>query len=142
LRHSHETWLIAGGAPEIAQARRLGHHLDDRVIETYSHVAPEVEQRLLEGNRTPDPLTASPTGIGESIGPRSFRTTCVRHTTSGLEPVEQHQVERRRAAEPALASYVSGAARVELPSAACRGARSAAIADDRLNCPTSLLVIN
>ncbi|WP_244170711.1 tyrosine-type recombinase/integrase [Amycolatopsis tolypomycina] len=48
LRHSHKTWLISGGAPEIAQARRLGHHLDNRVIETYSHVAPEVEQRLLE----------------------------------------------------------------------------------------------
>ena len=49
LRHSHTTWLIADGVPEIAQARRLGHHLDDRIIETYSHVAPEVEQRLLDG---------------------------------------------------------------------------------------------
>jgi integrase len=48
LRHSHKTWLIAGGAPEIAQARRLGHHLDNRLIETYSDVAPEVEQRLLD----------------------------------------------------------------------------------------------
>lgn len=48
LRHSHKTWLIAGGAPEIAQARRLGHHLDNRVTETYSHVTPEVEQRLLD----------------------------------------------------------------------------------------------
>src|SRR4051812_47263485 len=48
LRHSHKSWLIAGGAPEIAQARRLGHHLDNRVIETYSHVAPEVAQRLLD----------------------------------------------------------------------------------------------
>ncbi|GAB2960579.1 site-specific integrase [Amycolatopsis acidiphila] len=47
LRHSHTTWLIAGGAPEIAQARRLGHHLPNRVVETYSHVAPEVETRLL-----------------------------------------------------------------------------------------------
>ena len=47
LRHSHKTWLIAGGAPEIAQARRLGHHLPNRVVETYSHVAPEVETRLL-----------------------------------------------------------------------------------------------
>jgi integrase len=47
LRHSHKTWLIAGGAPEIAQARRLGHHLHNRVVEVYSHVAPEVEQRLL-----------------------------------------------------------------------------------------------
>jgi hypothetical protein len=35
--------------PEIAQARRLGHHLPDRIVETYSHVAPEVEQRLLDG---------------------------------------------------------------------------------------------
>jgi integrase len=47
LRHSHKTWLIAGGAPEIAQARRLGHHLPNRVVEVYSHVAPEVETRLL-----------------------------------------------------------------------------------------------
>jgi len=39
--------LIAGGAPEIAQARRLGHHLPNRVVEVYSHVAPEVETRLL-----------------------------------------------------------------------------------------------
>jgi integrase len=49
FRHSHKTWLIADGVPEIAQARRLGHHLTDRVVETYSHVAPEVEQRLLDG---------------------------------------------------------------------------------------------
>lgn len=27
LRHSHKTWLIDDGMPEIAQARRLGHHL-------------------------------------------------------------------------------------------------------------------
>ncbi|WP_093940275.1 tyrosine-type recombinase/integrase [Actinoalloteichus hoggarensis] len=47
LRHSHKTWMIADGIPEIAQARRLGHHLDNRIIEAYSHVAPEVEQRLL-----------------------------------------------------------------------------------------------
>ncbi len=40
LRHSHKTWLIAGGAAEIAQARRLGHHLPSRVVEVYSHVAP------------------------------------------------------------------------------------------------------
>lgn len=33
--------MIADGIPEIAQARRL----DNRIIETYSHVAPEVEKR-------------------------------------------------------------------------------------------------
>jgi integrase len=47
LRHSHKTWLIASNTPEIAQARRLGHHLHNRVVEVYSHVAPEVEQRLI-----------------------------------------------------------------------------------------------
>ena len=48
LRHSHKTWLIADGIPEIAQARRLGHHLSNRLVETYSHVAPEIEHRLLK----------------------------------------------------------------------------------------------
>jgi integrase len=46
LRHSHKTWLIAAGIPEIAQARRLGHRLDKRVAEVYSHVADEIEARI------------------------------------------------------------------------------------------------
>lgn len=48
LRHSHKTWLIDAGIPEIAQARRLGHTLDNDIQELYSHVAPNVEQRLLD----------------------------------------------------------------------------------------------
>jgi integrase len=48
LRHSHKTWMIADGIPEVAQSRRLGHILGDRIQETYSHVATEVEHRLLE----------------------------------------------------------------------------------------------
>jgi hypothetical protein len=39
--------MIADGVPEGAQARRLGHILGDRIQETYSHVAAEVEARLL-----------------------------------------------------------------------------------------------
>jgi hypothetical protein len=39
---------FADGIPETAQARRLGHRLDNRIVETYSHVAPEVEQRLIQ----------------------------------------------------------------------------------------------
>lgn len=46
LRHSHKTWLIAAGIPEVAQARRLGHRLDQRVVEVYSHIAEEVEARI------------------------------------------------------------------------------------------------
>jgi integrase len=48
LRHSHKTWMIADGVPEVAQSRRLGHILGDRIQETYSHVAAEVEHRLLD----------------------------------------------------------------------------------------------
>ena len=33
---------------EDAQAVRLGHVLDDRIRQVYSHVAPSVEKRLLE----------------------------------------------------------------------------------------------
>ena len=47
LRHSHKTWLIADGIPDIAQARRLGHRIPDKIQHIYSHVAPELEARLL-----------------------------------------------------------------------------------------------
>ena len=47
LRHSHKTWLITDGIPEIAQALRLGHVLQNKVQETYSHLAQAVEDRLL-----------------------------------------------------------------------------------------------
>jgi integrase len=49
LRHSHKTWMIADGVPDVAQARRLGHILPDKIENVYSHVAPEVEARLLAG---------------------------------------------------------------------------------------------
>jgi integrase len=52
LRHSHKTWMIDDGIPEIAQALRLGHVLQDKVQETYSHVAGAVEQRLLDALQT------------------------------------------------------------------------------------------
>jgi integrase len=47
LRHSHKTWMIADHIPDVAQARRLGHTLPDKIEAIYSHVAPEVEARLL-----------------------------------------------------------------------------------------------
>lgn len=49
LRHSHKTWMIADNVPEIAQARRLGHILNDKIQQTYSHVAADVEARLVDG---------------------------------------------------------------------------------------------
>ena len=48
LRHSHKTWMIAGGVPEIAQSARLGHTLDDKIQKVYSHIANEVKHRLLQ----------------------------------------------------------------------------------------------
>jgi integrase len=47
LRHSHKTWMIADHIPDVAQARRLGHTLPDKIEDIYSHVAPEVDARLL-----------------------------------------------------------------------------------------------
>lgn len=49
LRHSHKTWMIADGVPEIAQSERLGHCIQNPVRATYSHVAQEVERRLITG---------------------------------------------------------------------------------------------
>jgi integrase len=49
LRHSHKTWMIADAVPDIAQARRLGHTLQDKIQAVYSHIATEVEHRLLDG---------------------------------------------------------------------------------------------
>ncbi len=47
FRHSHKTWMIADGIPDVAQARRLGHDLPDKIADIYSHVADEVEARLI-----------------------------------------------------------------------------------------------
>ncbi|WP_431875934.1 site-specific integrase [Amycolatopsis sacchari] len=52
LRHGHKTWMIADGIPEVGQARRLGHEIPDDIREIYSHVAPEVEARILQAPAT------------------------------------------------------------------------------------------
>jgi hypothetical protein len=39
--------MIADHIPDVAQARRLGHTLPDKIEDIYSHVAPEVDARLL-----------------------------------------------------------------------------------------------
>jgi integrase len=48
MRHGHKTWLIEERVPEVAQVARLGHVLDDRIRQVYSHVAPSMERRLLK----------------------------------------------------------------------------------------------
>lgn len=47
FRHSHKTWMIADAIPDVGQARRLGHKIPDKIEHIYSHVAPEVETRLI-----------------------------------------------------------------------------------------------
>ena len=87
LRHSHNTWMITDDIPEIARARRLGHHTDNRTAETYSHVSGEIHHRLLtalehrwhtahtntEQRRdpfTPEPAQhAAPSARGDGTGP-------------------------------------------------------------------------
>ncbi|MGW4589293.1 hypothetical protein ACWEKJ_18395 [Amycolatopsis thermoflava] len=46
--------MIADGIPEVAQSRRLGHRIPDEISDIYSHVAAEVEARLLD-NREAHP---------------------------------------------------------------------------------------
>ncbi|MCL7377049.1 site-specific integrase [Streptomyces sp. 35G-GA-8] len=48
LRHSHKTWLIEDGIPDVAQARRLGHTLPNQIDDIYSHVATKLNDRILE----------------------------------------------------------------------------------------------
>jgi integrase len=47
LRHTHKTWLIEDGIPEIVQARRLGHRLGG-VRGIYSHVTPAMQHHLTQ----------------------------------------------------------------------------------------------
>ena len=86
LRHGHKTWMIADGVPEVAQARRLGHILGDRIQETYSHVAAEVEHPPARG-------PAGPLG-------QSRRRQPPRHPTG--EPDQGLEAEARVAWSPNL----------------------------------------
>jgi integrase len=47
LRHTHKTWLIEDGIPEIVQARRLGHRLSG-VRGIYSHVTPAMRRHVID----------------------------------------------------------------------------------------------
>ncbi|MFI0772894.1 tyrosine-type recombinase/integrase [Streptomyces melanosporofaciens] len=52
LRHSHKTWLIEDGVPQVAQARRLGHIMEGKIDDIYSHVTASIDARLLTGLET------------------------------------------------------------------------------------------
>ena len=74
FRHSHKTWLIADGIPDVAQARRLGHRIPDKIEHIYSHVAPEVETRLIDALQ--------------------HRWTTALHTLTTATPNDQRSAER------------------------------------------------
>jgi integrase len=59
LRHTHKTWMIEDGVPEVAQAKRLGHRLAG-VRGIYSHVSPTVVRRLVDGLQARWETTAHP----------------------------------------------------------------------------------
>lgn len=52
LRHSHKTWLIEDGVPQVAQARRLGHIMEGKIDDIYSHVTASIDARLIAGLET------------------------------------------------------------------------------------------
>ncbi|WP_042373027.1 tyrosine-type recombinase/integrase [Streptacidiphilus neutrinimicus] len=47
LRHSHKTWMIEDGLPDVVQARRLGHRMGRDIDDIYSHVASALNDKLL-----------------------------------------------------------------------------------------------
>jgi integrase len=100
LRHSHKTWMIAEYLPEVAQERRLGHKLPDKIVETYSHVAPEVEAKLLAAlqRRWDDAVTRVDAGMDA----RSRLDTAWRLVA---QPPEDPSLDLRRGSEaPYLAA--------------------------------------
>ncbi|WP_424923440.1 tyrosine-type recombinase/integrase [Actinocrispum wychmicini] len=46
-RHTHSTWLIEDGVPEVARRARLGHKMKG-IARTYDHVTPEMRQHILD----------------------------------------------------------------------------------------------
>ena len=44
LRHSHASWLLAGGIPLPTIQRRLGHESITTTIDLYSHLSPDMQQ--------------------------------------------------------------------------------------------------
>lgn len=49
FKHSHNTWMLEMGLPDVARYKRLGWHIADAVQRTYSHVSDDVERRLIDG---------------------------------------------------------------------------------------------
>ncbi len=46
LRHFHASLLIAGGAPPVAVAHRLGHKDPTETLRTYAHLWPDDDERM------------------------------------------------------------------------------------------------
>ncbi|WP_420803664.1 tyrosine-type recombinase/integrase [Saccharothrix deserti] len=48
LRHTHKTWLIEDGVPEVLQHKRIGHRFRG-VMGVYSHVTQPMIDTMLAG---------------------------------------------------------------------------------------------
>ncbi|MBP2337448.1 integrase [Saccharothrix coeruleofusca] len=48
LRHTHKTWLIEDGVPEVLQHKRIGHKFHG-VMGVYSHVTEPMIDAMLAG---------------------------------------------------------------------------------------------
>jgi integrase len=48
LRHSHKTWLVEDGVPEILSHERLGHEMGG-IAARYTHITQEMRDRMLAG---------------------------------------------------------------------------------------------
>ncbi|GAB3328503.1 hypothetical protein GCM10027452_00440 [Micromonospora halotolerans] len=89
LRHTHKTWPIEDGIPEIAQARRLRHRLAG-VRGIYSHVTEPMITNLVDALQRrwattdtthPDTVVRQLRPVARQVRPR----TAVAHTLTGAD---------------------------------------------------------
>jgi integrase len=99
LRHSHKTWLSTEHVPEIASAKRMGHHLADRLTEVYTHVAPKMERDILTALQRLWRHAHEPTSPVDNR-PRTRQDQHGRRGPAGGRPATPLRAVQRRAVRP------------------------------------------
>jgi hypothetical protein len=85
----------------VAQARRLGHHLSNRLVEVYSHVAPEIEHHhTAPAQRTITPPRQKPPTTQLTDSQPAFRTRMSSRSTPTMDDlvITIHMAEQSSAA--------------------------------------------
>ncbi|MDI2130541.1 site-specific integrase [Yinghuangia seranimata] len=94
LRHSHNTWMIDEGCDDVVRARRLGHHVPDKIQDVYGHVADRVNRRLVKALEKRWRKTWSRAHPGDPV---PWSTTAAPNTTKKNDKKKNDKKEKERA---------------------------------------------